>query len=195
MGNHRTWRWAIAISALVLTTACGGQGSPHASTSRPSPTAGTMTPASSPATSSTPAIDPNIPAAARAQTPAGAEAFTRYYFDQINRAWSKPDDTALDPLYLSSCATCSAIDGSAAKFVATKRRYRDTPMTLTSIGTLSSPSDNTLQVATIGVQHKSAVIDQTGTVVESIPETPSRFILTLSWRGNGWAVSKMQVSQ
>lgn len=195
MGNRTTWRWAATVSALVLTTACGGQAKPDASSSRAAPTAGTMATTSSPATSSTPAIDPNLPAAARAHTPAGAEAFTRFFFAQVNEAWSKPDDTALDALYLPSCTTCSAIDGSAAKFVATKRHYRNLPMTLTSVGALSGPSADAIQVATAGIQHKSAVVDQAGSVVESIPETPSRFVLTLNWQGNRWTVSKMQVSQ
>ena len=44
-----------------------------------------------------PTPDPNIPPPARAHTPAGAEAFTRYFFAQLNRSWSTADPSLLPP--------------------------------------------------------------------------------------------------
>ena len=79
---------AVPLAAALLLAGCGGDVKPDASaTSTPtssSPTSPTITTA--PPTTAVPTADPNIPAAARAHTPAGAAAFVRYFYEQLNVA-------------------------------------------------------------------------------------------------------------
>ncbi|MEP7193673.1 MAG: hypothetical protein ABI903_12495, partial [Actinomycetota bacterium] len=67
---------ALPLAASLLLAGCGGNGKPQASSSGntaslPATTAA-PTPSASPTPTGSQAIDPNIPAAARAHTPAGA---------------------------------------------------------------------------------------------------------------------------
>ena len=75
---------AVPLVASMLLSGCGGSGkadASHSTTATSSPTS-TVPPTTSAPTSSTasPTADPNIPAAARAHTTAGAEAFVRYFY-------------------------------------------------------------------------------------------------------------------
>ncbi|MEP7016643.1 MAG: hypothetical protein ABI899_01330, partial [Actinomycetota bacterium] len=60
------------LAASILLSACGGGAKPDPSSSTSSPTTSTSAPTVSVSpTTAGPTIDPNIPAAARAHTPAG----------------------------------------------------------------------------------------------------------------------------
>jgi len=180
---------AVPVAASLLLAACGGDAKPGASSSSTSTSSPTTT---APPTVS-PTTDPNIPLAARAHTPAGAEAFVRYFFDQVNLAWSTPNPTAVDGLYAPTCTTCTAIRGTAADYKAKGLHYRDTPLTRISPTSVTAATGATTQVKTTAMQEASAVVDRNGKVVEAVPQTPSTFDLTLTWIGGGWQVSLMQV--
>lgn len=49
-----------------------------------------------------------VPAAARAHTNQGAQAFAEFYLAQLNKAWSLPDPEAIRPYATASCKTCAA---------------------------------------------------------------------------------------
>ncbi|HEX6055946.1 MAG TPA: hypothetical protein VFY98_09055, partial [Intrasporangium sp.] len=51
------------------------------------------------ATTTSVEVDPvvaRIPKAARPNTQAGAEAFAKFYYEQVAKAWMKPDPALLD---------------------------------------------------------------------------------------------------
>jgi len=83
---------ALPLAVSMLLAGCGGDSKPEALSSSnigssPTTTAAPTTSAS-PTSKANQATDPNIPAAARAHTPAGAEAFVRYFYKQVNIAGS-----------------------------------------------------------------------------------------------------------
>src|SRR5450759_207227 len=91
-GRAKKTSVALLAASMVLA-ACGGGAKPGPSSSRttgspPTPTA--PAPTVSVSSTTAPTIDPNIPAAARAHTPAGAEAFVKYFFERLNAAWTAP---------------------------------------------------------------------------------------------------------
>jgi hypothetical protein len=182
---------AVPLVASMLLAACGGDAKPGASSSSTSTSSPTAT--APPTTASSTTSDPNIPVAARAHTPAGAEAFVRYFFAQVNLAWSTPNPAALDGLYTPTCTTCTAIRGSAADYKAKGLRYRDTPLTRISPSSVTAATGATARVNATAMQEASAVVDRDGKVVEAVPRTPSTFDLTLTWVRGGWQVSLMQV--
>ncbi len=103
------------LAASILLSACGGGAKPDPSSSTSSPTTSSsaQTTSVSPTTAG-PTIDPNIPAAARVNTPAGAAAFVKYFHDQLNVSWRTPRAGLLPPLSLPDCKTCTALDDNAA---------------------------------------------------------------------------------
>ena len=183
---------AVPLAASMLLSGCGGDPNPDVSPSRttaPSPTTSTT----APTTASHSPTTASVPAVGTAHTKTGAEAFSRYFIEQVNRAWSTPNPTALDGLYGPTCTTCAAIRGSAASYESKGQRYRDTPLTGVSASSLTEASGATTQVRVTATQETSAVVDRDGKVVEAVPRTPSTFVLSLTWVGGGWQVSLMQV--
>ena len=193
MGNRTTWRWAVTLSALVLTTACASQAKPEASPSRPAPTAGTMTTASSPATSSTPAIDPNIPTAARAQTPAGAEAFARYYFAQFNASLQQAKPDLLGGLASNACKTCQAFLDTAIEYRSNRQHYSGEPFSVMSAGAVGQLSTDEALVLVSGAQRPGAVVDASGKVVQRTRYQRGQFSVHLKWINGAWITEELKV--
>jgi len=194
VGNRTTWRWAVTLSALVLTAACGGQAKPEASSSRPAPTAGTMTTASSPATSSTPAIDPNIPTAARAHTPAGAEAFVRYFLTRFNAAWSGPQAGLISSLSDTECKTCANWEDTARDLSSKNRRYSADPFSLQFVGATTNTL-NVQQVIARGVQQPRHIVDSAGHSVDAKARKELQFEFALTWRDGTWWAHTIRLVQ
>ena len=126
------------LAASILLSACGGGAKPDPSSSTSSPTTSTSAPTVSVSpTTAGPTIDPNIPAAARAHTPAGAEAFVRYFYSQLNIAWSKPQAGLIAGLSAKTCKTCAALEGTAWDLTAKRQHYQGEALTIDTDGSIS----------------------------------------------------------
>ena len=116
---------AALLAASILLAGCGGDAKPDPSSSSttgsaPTTTTAAPTTSASPTTAS-PTTDPNIPAAARAHTPAGAEAFVRYFYRAAEHRLDPPARRDLVPALpsLPSCKTCTAFEKTANRLVKT----------------------------------------------------------------------------
>ncbi len=89
---RRALPYAAGLAALLVAAGCTSS-SPTPANSSPAPTTATSSPTPTPSgTTTTPkpttSVDPvmaKIPAAARAETDAGAAAFAEFYFEQVNK--------------------------------------------------------------------------------------------------------------
>jgi hypothetical protein len=178
------------LAASILLSACSGGAKPDPSSSTSSPTTTTSAPTASVApTTAGPTIDPNIPAAARAHTPSGAEAFVRYFYSQLNTAWSKPQAGLISGLSAKTCKTCAALEGTAADLAATGRHYRGEVLAVATIGSISES-----EVLVVGVQPIGSVVDSKGAVVKSGTKVqPLKFVVTVEWPAQGWLVQEIRV--
>ena len=191
---------AVPLAASILLAGCGGDPKPDASPSRtttttassPTTPAPTTTASASPTTTAGPTTDPNIPAAARANTAAGAEAFTRYFFEQLNRSWSTADPTLLPPLSEPGCKTCGAFTASAASFRSKNQHYKGEFFSVTSIGALGEGLKGQ-EVVVVGKQEPGAIVDQAGRVIETSVAQAGKFVMSLRWTGSGWKAVELQV--
>ncbi len=94
--TRRALPYAAGLAALLVAAGCtAGEPTPNASTAVPSTTSSSATTASpsvaTTTTKPTPTVDPviaKIPAAARPETMAGAEAFAKFYVGQVNAAFT-----------------------------------------------------------------------------------------------------------
>lgn len=97
---------------LVLGTSCDG-GEPTPTTLPTQPSAASSTPGTgSPTSSPTPTVSPTpaaptLPAAARADTPAGAESFARFWLQTLDYATRTGDTQLLRKL--ADCPGCNSI--------------------------------------------------------------------------------------
>lgn len=175
-----------SLTAAMLLAGCGGDAKPdptNTTTAAPTSTSASTSPAPSPTT------DPNIPAAARAHTPAGAEAFVRYFYSQLNLAWTTPATGLLSALSAPTCKTCSALEGTAADLVSKKQHYRGDAYSVKSVGSIGES-----EVLVVGEQPIGAVIASNGSVVKSKSKAePAKFIATVVWSAKGWRINEIKV--
>ena len=176
---------AVPVAASLLLAACGGDAKPGASSSSTSTSSPTTT---APPTVS-PTTDPNIPLAARAHTPAGAEAFTKYFFAQLNVAFGQPKTGLVSALSDPTCKTCLAFEGTAADLASKRQHYRGDAFALESVGSIGES-----EVLVVGTQPPGAVVDINGSVVKSRTEAqPIKFSVTVSWFSQGWRIREIRV--
>jgi hypothetical protein len=103
-----------------------------------------------------------MPAEARTQDAAGAEAFVRYYIELINRTSDVMDAEPLRE-FSDSCEDCDRIATSTEEDAANGFDYEDGLLTITSMGEPRIDGD-VAEVAFLADQAPLQVLDSTGTV-------------------------------
>lgn len=196
--------YAAALLALGTLGACtsggaagsAGMSSPTATsagpTSRAPSSAATTTAAPSPTTSADPVIA-KIPAAARSHSQGGAEAFARFYMEQVNQAFIKADPTSLDGFSASNCKTCSSFRQGAEDLRAKGHHHEGL-----SISVDGAPANSyTPQTAIIQLfvtQHSVPIVDRSGKKVEETKAGQGIFVATLNFDKH-WTVARIQVAK
>jgi len=180
---------AVPLAASMLLAACGGDAEPGPSSSS---TATSSPTTSAPPTTASPTTDPNIPVAARANTPAGAEAFVRYFYSQLNLAWSKPQAGLISVLSTPSCKTCANFEAEASKSVAKMEGVVGQSIVLDSVDTSDATNSARMTVLAIGYQPKTIVVDATGKTVETLQRERVRTLVTVQWDADGWRIGEIQ---
>jgi len=178
---------SMALASLLLA-GCGGDAKPDVSSSSSSASSPTTT---APPTAS-PTTDPNIPVAARAHTPAGAEAFVRYFYYQLNVAWSTPKSGLVSVLSLPTCKTCANFEAEAKRSATKKERIIGESVVLDTVSTSDATNLAKLTVLAIGYQPKTVVVDTSGKTVETVQRERVRTLVTAQWGANGWLIAEIQ---
>jgi ABC-type uncharacterized transport system auxiliary subunit len=184
---------AVPLAASMLLTGCGGATKPDASRSSTATSAPTTTAAPSPTSTAGPTIDPNIPAAARAHTPAGAAAFVTYFHGQLNVAWSRPRAGLLAPLSLADCKTCRALEDNATDMVKTRRHMLGDTVRIDSANPGARESNGDQTVVITGAQLRASVVDSSGKAVRKVAASKIRSLATTRWTSGGWRMSEIKV--
>lgn len=181
---------AALLAASMLLAGCGGDAKPGPSSSS---TAGSSPTTTTPAPTNSATTDPNIPAAARAHTPAGAAAFVKYFYGQLNVAWGQPRAGLLAPLSLPDCKTCTTLEDTAADMVTKRQHMLGDTARIDSVDPADTESNGDQTVVITGTQLKTSVVDSRGQKVRDIPADRIRFLATTRWTGSVWRVSEIKV--
>jgi hypothetical protein len=190
---------AVPLAASMLLAGCGA-GEPDASpsssaASSPSSTATPSKAASPTSTAATPSptTDPNIPAAARAQTPAGAEAFVKFFIQRSNEAWTGPHAGILSPLCQASAIACTGLEKDATRLAKEGHRYDGNPLSIKFIGVLDATNPNKYDVLANLVQERRSEIDDAGKVYITDKRKNLRSHFVLSYIGHAWSVTSLKL--
>lgn len=167
-----------STGATRVTGATGGVGSGGSAT--------TTTPSSSTTTAGPATTTVQIPAAARAHTAAGAEAFVKFFMEQANRAWMEPNAELLPPLSDPGCLSCKEIQRTAASLVRDGQRYVSTPVTVTRVAAFGGAPKGQQYVRLFMTQHKVDVVDATGKVVLTDPKRSLARTAGVIWEEASW---------
>jgi hypothetical protein len=184
----------LPLLASLFLTGCGGDPKPDASapnapTSAPTTTAPTTSPTTAPDTK----VDPNIPAAARAHTPAGAEAFVKYFFQRMNVAWTSPKAGIVSPLCQTSSKACAAYEKTASRLIKEGHRYDGSPVTIKFIGVLDATNPDTYDVLVTLVQERRSEVDSDGRVIVTDKRKNFKASVELLYTGHAWSVATIKI--
>ena len=130
----------------------------------------------------------SVPVAARQHSEAGAEAFVRFYIDQLNLAWTVPDPTRLAALGDPECLSCASLEHTARELAAMKRRYAAAPVSITTVAAFGGAPAGQQLVRLAMEQHAVSVIDGGGHVVTRDEAKPVSRDVLLKWRAGAWRV-------
>lgn len=200
-----SWRKYAAWLAMLGVLAGGVVGctnSPAGPVSTTSATASgvTITPApptSAPRTTSATAsavYPADVPAEARVNSPAGAMAFARYFFAQVNKAYTTPQAGLIAPLSTPNCKSCAAYEKHAADYVGRSLRY-DRPAIAVQEITVSPDTEPgaTLLLDVVVEQQAARLIDAGSRVAESFEHARGIVVLHVVRSNETWLAREVQV--
>jgi hypothetical protein len=129
-----------------------------------------------------------VPLEARAHTEAGAEAFVRFYIDQLNLAWTSPRTGLLPPLSEPGCKSCAAFERTARGLVLAGHRYSNTPVSVTSVNAYGGAPAGEQLLRFRGVQNTVDIVDRPGGTVSTDRLEPIVWDVLLGWTEGSWRV-------
>jgi len=188
---------ALALGAVSLLGACTSPPAtdPPSSTTttdaQVSPTNSTSLPSTTPGSQSTTSSgEAGVPEAAKANTPQGAEAFTKYFGGIVNAAFVDQREVELQPLVLPECKSCSGISASIVSYRQKNQRFVGQYLNVTS-AVFSSELSGITKVLASTDQLGGKVMDANGQVVETASPSKGNVSFQLKFDG-GWRVLEMQ---
>jgi hypothetical protein len=135
-----------------------------------------------------------MPAEARAQDAAGAEAFVRYYIDLINRTSTVMDAAPLRE-FSAGCTECNRIASNTEVAAANGQVFRDGEISIIQMG---KPliADGTAQLALRVDQARFVVVDASGTSVDGGSEAYTNISggVALEWNSSDMTWSMTQLT-
>lgn len=192
---------AVALAGCTASTPAPPASSspqPTSATSSTSTTAAPTTSARPSTTTSTPppSVDPvlaKIPKAARPETINGAEAFVRFYMEQVNAAFTKGTPAPLTGLDGPACKICAAFIDAAEQLRTDKQRHKGVSIEVTAASS-NKFSDTTRTVLVWVTQRSVPILDQRGATVDQTKAGKGVFLATLKF-DRRWVMSRLQVAK
>jgi hypothetical protein len=116
----------------------------------------------------------------------GAEAFVRYFFDQVNQAWMQPRAGLIASLSSSPCDFCTTTEQAAQALVKAGQRYRSKPVSVRGVDPLTGAPDGQVYLYVDMVQNRSDIVDSAGKVVTTDRRRAIPSNVAVLWSDGGW---------
>ena len=193
---------ALALSALALSGCSGdtnGDGTSTTSSVKPTvidPTGSSSptseSPTSSSASSTTEAAPDGPPEEAKANTKEGAEAFAKWYYEQVGKAWVSADSKTISNFANESCKACQGfvtkVDENRQKGWKADRN----PYTVSIEKSIDDP-DKDVRVVSLDVAEQQYTY--TGEAGDKHPvaikEPRYSIVVTTRWKDGEWRTDHM----
>ena len=187
-------RLAIAAALCCTAAACSAEAGPRTA---PSPTASpsplpTTSPTTEPTTDPTQPVEPTLPAAAKASTRAGAEAFVRYYIQLVNYA-GRTGDTAEMKRRAAGCTSCTNLAGAFQETYAQGGEYTTQGWQIQSQFTTPDSRGNWVSLLEVR-QARIVWVRKAGAEPERFPAKRLNLRFEIERHGGGWFVSELTQS-
>jgi hypothetical protein len=181
-------RWLAGVSAgTLLLAGCSGE-EPEAAP--PDPRTPSTTPVATATASPAPA-PPELPAAARRPTKAGAVAFAHHYIDSMNHVAETGDVTELAHLSDPECTSCQNTIRTAENVYGAGGRIDGYMWRVRQYSAIRSPGSNAWQVVLTISASEHRVTSRAGAA--PVRFAGGRFAIAVfpEWTGAGWRMARM----
>ena len=181
---------ASAVATVAVLGGCSGAETANETLPATSSTAAETT-------ASLPPLGPPelpMPDEAREQTPAGAEAFLRYYMELYTKAQAEMDVTYLNQ-FSQDCSFCDALIERLEDNADSGYTYDGGAVTLKATS-LTSTTDGRMEGAFTIDQTSLTIRDESGVTVSEDPRTTYNCGALLTWRATeaAWTLSQWDVN-
>jgi Family of unknown function (DUF6318) len=178
---------AVVVGGAGVLGGCQSGAMPTASgsgTASTSATTGSPSPSSSPSPSTSPSVE--IPAAAREKSDKGAEAFVRYFFDQVNVAWTTPRAGLIAAVSDGGCQFCSTTEGAADALTKARQKYLEDPVTVRGVDPLAGAPEGQKYLYVDMIQNRVDIVDADGKVVTTDKKKTLPSNVAVIWAKDSW---------
>jgi hypothetical protein len=141
-------------------------------------------------------VDPviaRIPKAARPNTQEGAEAFAKFFIEQMAETGVQASTTPIEDLFADSCKACLAVRDSATKLAADGARHERPALVVEGVSAYTFQADSVV-IAVQATQRQVKVLDKLDSVIRITKPDKGTFALTLDYDGH-WVVLRSQIEQ
>ena len=188
-------------AALLAVTACdpGGDPGPNYSSVSPTPSASTSASPTASPSPTVPTTGPNVspgelaptePVDATTSTAESAQSFETYYVRTIDWVYATSVPQILEPFFAEGCTNCTNLLNNLQGQLEGGRSFRGSRFTIQRLAEVTNDGRNgadfavSVEVAISPLQ----ILDSTGEVTESAPETSLTLTNWLRWDGSRWAI-------
>lgn len=176
----RTANLLVAVLGLLASGCSGGDAKP---TTLPSLSA-TPSVTASPAT---------VPTAAKAQTPQGADAFVRFFFKQLNVAFSSSEPSIIGAYSNGECTTCDTYEKAVAAARNDGHFLRGDSFVVSEVAAAPLQSLGTL-VEVFGAIPARQLVDGNGKFLQTLTaDGDFHFTVAVKRTSDGWLVSGIRL--
>jgi hypothetical protein len=187
----RTAALAVAAGLLLATGCTGSDDAATSPTTAPTAAASPTAEATDSPTTETPeptetSALPPLPDAATENTPEGAEAFIRYYFDVVNLGYTTPQPGLASQLSDSECLACQGIEEQIQGLTDARQRVRIPPFDVQEVALAGGGAPGVTSFNVSLVQPANQFVAEDGGVVRESPEVQKSGVVAAIWEGQGW---------
>lgn len=198
----RVGRGATAFVAAVVLAGCGGSTDPTPTT--PAPTSPTVTATPEPSEEPTESPEPTetgdpvglppLPEAAKENTPEGAEAFIRYYFDVMNQLHREPQHGVIQLLADGGCTSCEAAEKAIVRLIDERWRFEGDLYAIESLAPIGGGAPGVTRFDARWRGLGPRILSEEGELVETLPAKEFVGVMAAKWEGAKWVFYDSAVS-
>ena len=133
------------------------------------------------------------PQVARKKSAAGAEAFMRFYYGQVNAAWQGPRASLLDDLTAKECLSCRNFADTARSLEKEHLRYDGPPADIGPSILLPESTTDDVRIQFIYTQNPRNIIRADGSIVERLKKRGALSEVRARWRGSAWEIVEIKL--
>jgi hypothetical protein len=187
----------MALLAVVLVAGCGDSGESDGaatSTATASVSETTEPPIESPSAepTATSALPP-LPAEATENTPEGAEAFIRYWFDVTNDLYMRPDAGVVPLISHPDCVACQRTESTITELAATDSTALTEPFLIESMERIGGGPPDVTRFNMVADAPANATVDADGNESNPGEAATVEGVGAAYWDGERWTLYGLEL--